>query len=148
MIRRKQINLVYRITRRRRRLFRPLFLSRVAAGFPSAAENYVEGRIDLNQELIRHPLTTFYVRVTGDSMIGAGIYPGSLLVVDRAENVKNGQIVVARIGDEFCVKRFFRESNETIWLHSENELYQPIEVNSESGEFEIWGRVTHAIQSF
>ena len=77
-------------------MVRPFFLSRVPAGFPSAADNYVEGRIDLNQELIRHPLTTFYVRVMGDSMRDAGIFPDSLLVVDRAETARRGDIIIAR----------------------------------------------------
>lgn len=142
----RQFNSVFRIMRRTR-IRRPLFLSRVPAGFPSPADNYVEGRIDLNKELIRHPLTTFYVRVSGDSMRDIGIYPDSLLVVDRAANAKNGDIVIARIGDELCVKRFLRADDNRVWLLSENELFAPIEVNEESEEFEIWGRVMYSIQS-
>lgn len=126
----------------------PIFFARVPAGFPSPADNYVEGRIDLNQELIRHPLTTFYVRVIGDSMRDIGIFPDSLLVVDRAVDAKNGDVIIARIGDELCVKRFSRGADGRVWLLSENELFAPIEVNEESGEFEIWGRVMHVIQSF
>jgi len=90
---------------RRTRWARPLIMCRVTAGFPSPAEDYVEGRIDLNRDLIKHPLSTFYVRVSGDSMVGAGIMPGALLVVDRVVEALGGHIVVARIGDELCVKR-------------------------------------------
>jgi len=75
------------------------------ASFPSPAEDYVEGRIDLNRDLIKHSLSTFYIRVSGDSMVGAGIVPDALLVVDRAVEALDGHVVVARIDDELCVKR-------------------------------------------
>jgi DNA polymerase V len=142
----KQINFLGETPMRLTVLPRPIFLARVPAGFPSAAENYVEGRIDLNQELIRHPLTTFYVRVIGDSMRDAGIFPDSLLVVDRAETARSGDIIIARIGDELCVKRFSRNNDGRIWLLSENELFAPIEVG-EGEDFEIWGRVMYSIQT-
>ena len=142
----KQINFLGEAPMRLTALPRPIFLARVPAGFPSAADNYVEGRIDLNQELIRHPLTTFYVRVIGDSMRDAGILTDSLLVVDRAETARNGDIIIARIGDELCVKRFSRNSDGRVWLLSENELFEPIEVG-EGEDFEIWGRVMYSIQS-
>lgn len=130
-----------------RKLARPLFSTRVPAGFPTPAEHYVEGRIDFNQELIKHPLATFYVRVSGDSMTGAGIYPGTLLVVDRAEEAREGHVVIARINDELCVKRLSFGDDGRIWLLSENDFYQPIEIKHEH-DFEVWGRVMHAIQSF
>ncbi len=117
---------------------------RVPAGFPSPAEDYVEGRIDLNRDLIKHPLTTFYIRVDGDSMIGAGIYPGSLLVVDRGVTATEGDIVVARLNDELCVKRLSIEG-DGIRLLSENEIYPPILI-TEGVEFEVWGRVMYSIQ--
>jgi DNA polymerase V len=117
---------------------------RVPAGFPSPAEDYVEGRIDLNRDLIRHPLATFYIKVEGDSMINAGIHPGSLLVVDRAVEVHEGHIVVARINDELCVKRYVVEDG-LIYLMPENELFQPILITHEM-DFEIWGRVMYSIQ--
>jgi DNA polymerase V len=126
------------------RLSRPLLMWRVPAGFPSPAEDYVEGRIDLNRDLIRHPLATFYIKVEGDSMINAGIHPGSLLVVDRAVEVHEGHIVVARINDELCVKRYCVE-NGLIYLMPENELFQPILITEEM-DFEIWGRVIYSIQ--
>jgi DNA polymerase V len=117
---------------------------RVPAGFPSPAEDYVEGRIDLNRDLIKHPLTTFYIRVDGDSMVGAGILPGSLLVVDRGVRAVEGDIVVARLDDELCVKRLSLEGDR-IRLLPENESYQPIEVTEEV-DFEVWGRVMYSIQ--
>jgi len=126
------------------RLSRPLLMWRVSAGFPSPAEDYVEGRIDLNRDLIKHPLATFYIKVEGDSMINAGIHPGSLLVVDRAMEVHEGHIVVARINDELCVKRYSVEDGQ-IYLMPENELFQPILI-TEAMDFEIWGRVIYSIQ--
>ena len=125
---------------------RPLFMTSVSAGFPSPAESYIEGHLDLNRYLIKHPVATFYVRVSGDSMAGAGIEPGSILVVDRAVEADDGDIVIARIGDELCVKRL-RVRGGRIWLMPENEKYQPIEV-IESMDFEVWGRVMHAIRSY
>jgi DNA polymerase V len=115
---------------------RPLFMTSVSAGFPSPAEDYVEGRLDLNRYLIRHPVATFYVRVTGDSMAGVGIEPGSILIVDRAVEADDGDIVIARINDELCVKRL-RIGEGRIWLMPENEAYQPIEV-IEGMDFEVW----------
>jgi len=126
------------------RLSRPLLLWRISAGFPSPAEDYVEGRIDLNRDLIKHPLATFYIKVEGDSMINAGIHPGSLLVVDRAVEVHEEHIVVARINNELCVKRYCVE-NGLIYLMPENEMYQPILI-TEAMDFEIWGRVIYSIQ--
>jgi len=125
------------------KLARPLVMWRVAAGVPSPAEDYVEGRIDLNRELIKHPLATFYIRVEGDSMIDAGIQPGALLVVDRAVEVHEGHVIVARLGDELCVKRFSTAGGR-IWLMPANDRYEPIEVTEEM-DFEIWGRVLYSI---
>ena len=127
------------------RLSRPLLMWRVPAGFPSPAEDYVEGRIDLNRDLIRHPLATFYIKVEGDSMIDAGIHPGSLLVVDRAVEVHEGHIVVARINDELCVKRYCVEDG-LIYLMPANREFQPILITEEM-DFEIWGRVIYSIQT-
>jgi DNA polymerase V len=129
---------------RRTRWSRPVILFRVPAGFPSPAEDYVEGRIDLNRDLIKHPLSTFYIRVSGDSMVGAGILPGALLVVDRAVEAHDGHVVVARIGDELCVKRLSMSDEGRIRLLSENEIYLPIEI-TEGMDFEVWGRVVYSI---
>ncbi|MEO1133388.1 MAG: translesion error-prone DNA polymerase V autoproteolytic subunit, partial [Cyanobacteria bacterium J06639_1] len=83
----------------------PLLTCPVAAGFPSEGENYVEGRLDLNRHLSDHPADTFFVRVIGDSMLGAGINPGDLLVVDRALEPRDGKIVIAIVDSELTVKR-------------------------------------------
>lgn len=128
------------------RCARPLFMTTVSAGFPSPAEGYIEGRLDLNRYLIKHPVATFYVRVSGDSMTGVGIHPGSILVVDRKVEAEDGDIVIARINDELCVKRL-RLRHGRIWLMPENERFQPIEV-IETMDFEVWGRVMHAIRSY
>jgi DNA polymerase V len=122
----------------------PLVLSRVAAGFPSPADDFLEGRIDLNVELVRHPLATYYVRVEGDSMIGAGIKPGALLVVDRSVDPRSGDIVVARVGNEMCVKQLSVKGPDKVSLLSRNPAYPPIEITPEI-DFEIWGRVMYSI---
>ena len=126
-----------------RKISRPLFSSRVAAGFPSPAENYIEGRLDLNNVLIRHQLATFYIRVIGDSMEPL-IYSGELLVVDRMVETKDGDVVVARVGEEFVVKRLHTEDGGRITLLSENPAYEPIQV-TEGMDFEVWGRVMYSI---
>ncbi|MBA3322728.1 MAG: translesion error-prone DNA polymerase V autoproteolytic subunit [Pyrinomonadaceae bacterium] len=127
------------------RLLRPLFVVRVSAGFPSPAEDWVEGRLDLNRYLVRHPAATFFVRVSGDSMIGAGIDTDDILIVDRAAEADDGDVVIARINDELTVKRL-RVRDGEIWLVPENEEYEPIRI-TESMEFEVWGKVCHVIHS-
>ena len=129
---------------RRVRLLRPLFVVRVSAGFPSPAEDWVEGRLDLNRYLIRHPAATFYLRVTGDSMTNAGITENDILLVDRACEAEDGHIVVARINDELTVKRL-RIIEGRPWLFAENDLYSPLEITEEM-EFEVWGRVMYSIR--
>ncbi len=125
------------------RLSRPLFLSRVPAGWPAQSEHYIEDRLDLNSHLMKHPTATFFARVEGDSMVGAGIHDGDLLVVDKAEEAGDGHVVVARIDDEICIKRL-RIIDGGVWLHSENPEYPPIEITSEM-EFQVWGRVMYVI---
>jgi DNA polymerase V len=124
----------------------PLLTFPVAAGFPSPADDYMEGRIDLNEHLIRHPAATFFVRVKGDSMTGAGINDGDLLIVDRAAECVSGCIVVARIESEFTLKRVRKEGSR-VFLMPENHLYQPIEI-TEGSDFEIWGRVTGSVREY
>ena len=123
---------------------RPLLLWRVPAGFPSPAEDYVEGRIDLNRDLIKHPLATFYIRVAGDSMTPL-IGPGALLLVDRMVEAGDDDVVIARINDELCVKRMRIDAEGTIWLFSENEAFPPLRITEEM-DFEVWGRVMYSIQ--
>jgi DNA polymerase V len=124
----------------------PLASFSVSAGFPSPADDYLEGRLDLNEHFIRHPAATFYVRVSGDSMKGAGIFDGDLLIVDRAVSCTDGCIVVARLGDEFTLKRIITQGAK-LFLRPENEEFQPIEVTEES-DCEIWGRVVGSIRRF
>jgi DNA polymerase V len=129
---------------RKTRWSRPLIMCSVSAGFPSPAEDYVEGRIDLNRDLIKHPLSTFYIRVAGDSMMPL-IHPGALLLVDRMVETKDDDVVIARIDDELCVKKIRIEDSGAIWLLSENEMYSPIQI-TEAMDFEVWGRVMYTIQ--
>lgn len=121
----------------------PVSLFRVPAGFPSPAEDYLENSLDIGERLIRHPKATFFMWAEGDSMIDAGINNGDLLVVDRAEQARDKSVVIARINDEFCVKRL-RKIGSKFWLYPENPDYQPIEI-CEGDDVEIWGVVTHAI---
>lgn len=123
---------------------RPLIGWRVPAGFPSPAEDYVEGRIDLSKDLIKHPVATFYIRVAGDSMIDIGIHPGALLVVDRAMETTDGDVVIARLGDLLTIKRLSIERDGKVWLMPENSSYPPIEITEEM-DFEVWGRVMYSI---
>lgn len=122
-----------------------LFTVPVAAGFPSPAEDYIEEQLDLNQYLIRHPAATFFVRACGDSMHGAGIYSGDLLIVDRAIEPVNGSVVIAVVNGELTVKRLSRDG-ECLILLAENDLYHPLEIN-EHTDFQIWGVVTNVIHS-
>jgi len=116
----------------------------VAAGFPSPADDYLEGRLDLNEYFIRHPAATFYVRVSGDSMRGAGIFDRDLLIVDRSAECSDGSIVVARLGDEFTLKRMQRKGDR-MFLQPENDEFEPIEVTEDS-DCEIWGRVVGSVR--
>lgn len=115
----------------------------VEAGFPSPAEEYLENAIDLNDLLIKNPPATFLVRAKGESMLGAGIFEGSILVVDRSLEVRNGLICIAYLNGEFTVKRFFN-SKGVIELHPENEEYKPIVVGADD-QFEVWGVVRSVI---
>ena len=123
----------------------PIFLGRLPAGFPSPADDYLEGKLDLNRHLIKHPAATFFVRVTGDSMIGAGIHSGDLLVVDRSLEPADKNVVVAVLDGELTVKRLFKQ-NGLLRLLPENLNYQPIEITSQQ-TIEIWGVVTSVIHS-
>ena len=124
-------------------LVRPLFMSKVPAGFPSPADDYIEGGLDLNEHLIKHKAATFFVRVSGDSMTGAGIHDGDLLIVDRAIEAQDKSVVIAVVNGEFTVKRI-KKDHERVWLLPENEKYKPMELK-EGSELEIWGVVTNVI---
>ena len=124
----------------------PLYQSRVAAGFPSPADDYVEGQLDLNRYLIDRPAATFFVRVQGDSMLGAGIHPGDLLIVDRSRQADDGRVIIAVLDGELTVKRLRRRKGQ-VWLHPDNEAYPPLLI-TEDRDFHIWGVVRHVVHSF
>jgi len=121
----------------------PLFSSKVQAGFPSPADDYVERHLDLNVEFVKHPASTFFLRATGDSMKEAGIFSGDLLVVDRSLEPVDGKIVIAAIHGELTVKRLCRKSDK-IRLLPANPLFKPIEISKEE-DLVIWGVVTLVI---
>jgi DNA polymerase V len=121
----------------------PLFGTNVSAGFPSPAEDYVELAIDFNTFLIDKPHATFCVKVKGNSMEGAGIKDGALLVVDRSKEPTDGKIVIGLINGDFTVKRIQRIKNE-LYLMPEHPAYDPILIK-EGMEFQVWGVVTFII---
>ncbi len=121
----------------------PMVQTHIQAGFPSPADDYIECKLDLNEHLIKHPAATFFVRVTGDSMIGANINSGDILIVDRAMQVTDNSIVIAYINGEFTVKRIAKKKN-TLFLMPENDNFDSIEVTAEM-DFEIWGVVSYVI---
>ena len=117
----------------------------VKAGFPSPAMDYIEERIDLNKELIKHPLATFIIECSGDSMINAFIPPKAKLIIDRSLTAKNGDIVLATINGEFTIK-FLKKNDVRCWLVPANSKYKEIEVTNEMN-MQIWGVVTHIISA-
>ena len=123
----------------------PLYSCAVQAGFPSPADDYMEGKLDLNKHLVKHPTATFFVKATGESMIKAGIYPGDILVVDRSLNPAHGKIVIAALDGQLTVKRLHRSSKGT-YLLPENDGFKPIRIEEESS-LVIWGVVTNVIHS-
>jgi DNA polymerase V len=122
----------------------PLFGHKVRAGFPSPADDYVEAWLDLNEHLIEHKEATFFVQATGDSMIGAGIQEGTLLVVDRALEPRHNDIVIAVVDGELTVKRLEKRRGK-VRLIAENPAFAPIEFK-EGQELVVWGVVTSIIQ--
>lgn len=121
----------------------PYFLSPVAAGFPSHADDYSEQALDLNDHLIQHPAATFFVQAGGDSMEGVGIRKGDTLIVDRALEASDGKIVVAVLNGDFTVKRL-RIEGEKIFLQAENPNYPILPIEKET-DFQVWGVVTYVI---
>lgn len=124
----------------------PLFGNRVPAGFPSPAEEYLDKKLDLNEHLIKNPSATFFVKVTGHSMVNAGINDGDILIVDRSIQAADQKIVIGIINGEFTVKRI-RKKNGQVWLLPENDEYPPIKITEEM-DFRIWGVVTYTIHKF
>jgi DNA polymerase V len=121
----------------------PLFSGKVAAGFPSPADDFVEKSLDLNELLVQKPAATFFVRAQGESMLGAGIHPNNILVVDRSIEPVPGKIVICALDGELTVKRLERD-NEQWQLKAENPDYPDI-VIYEALELVIWGVVTNVI---
>ena len=124
----------------------PLFASRVPAGFPSPADDFIEDTINLNQHLVAHPASTFFVRASGDSMIQAGIHTNDILVVDRSLEAVNGSIVIAAVNGELTVKRL-EVAKDQVALLPENPAYSPLPITEET-DFSIWGVVTAVIHQF
>ena len=116
----------------------------ISAGFPSPADDFKEIRISLDKELVKNRDATFYARVSGESMVGAGLDDGDLLVIDRSLNPENGKIAVCFIDGDFTVKRI-RKEGKKFYLLAENKKYKPIEVRDEN-ELIIWGIVEYVIK--
>ena len=119
----------------------PFYTATVAAGFPSPADDYYEADLDLRDLLVRHPAATYFVRAKGDSMLGAGIFAGSILVVDRSVKPVHGRIIIAAVNREPTVKRLEVTPQGQYVLHPENAAYEPIFIR-QGMEFEVWGVVT------
>lgn len=122
----------------------PLYASRIHAGFPSPADDYIEDMLDLERLLVQHPAATFYLRVSGDSMINAAIMHDDIIVVDRSIEATHGRIVVASVDNELTVKSFYKLHNR-IALEPKNPAYSPIEITDEM-ELVIWGVVTGVVR--
>tara|TARA_B100000575_G_C23012650_1_gene583290 strand:- start:125 stop:556 length:432 start_codon:yes stop_codon:yes gene_type:complete len=116
----------------------------ISAGFPSPADDFKEIRISLDKELVKNKEATFYARVSGDSMLGAGIDDGDLLVIDKSLSPENGKIAVCFIDGDFTVKRIVKEKGK-LYLKAENKKYKSIELSGES-ELIIWGIVEYVIK--
>ena len=123
----------------------PLMNSTASCGFPSPADEYLDKALDFNELLVSNPAATFAVRISGDSMIGAGLFPGDIAVVDRSLTAKNGSIVLALIDGEFTIKRYCEVAGGGLVLLAENPHYKNIEITAEVG-LEVWGVAKHAIR--
>lgn len=124
----------------------PLFGHKIPAGFPSPADDYIESRLSLDEHLIQHKDSTFFVRAIGNSMVGAGIFNGDLLVVDKGLDAQSGDIVVAVVDGEFTVKYLHWEGSATI-LRPANARYKDI-VLQDGQELQVWGVVTSTVKQF
>lgn len=120
----------------------------IKAGFPSPAQDYLTESIDLNKTLIRHTETTFYAKVSGDSLSDIGISDGDIVIIDKSLEAQNGDYVAAFIDGEFTLKQFrLDETNNCAWLIPANKKYNPIKV-TEDNDFMVWGVITSAIKRF
>ena len=116
----------------------------ISAGFPSPADDFMQQRLSLDSELIKNKEATFFARVTGQSMIDAGLNDNDLLVIDRSLSPSNNRIAVCFLDGEFTVKRLKVKKGE-VWLQPENKDYKPIKITQEN-DFIIWGIVTNVIK--
>jgi len=123
----------------------PVFNSGISAGFPSPAMDFENNSIDLNQHIIKHPSSTFYGKVKGDSMKDEGIFDGDLMVIDKSLEPTDGKIAICFIDGDFTVKKIKIEQ-DACWLMPANNKYKPIKVTADN-EFLIWGIVTHVIKA-
>lgn len=117
----------------------------IRAGFPSPAEDFAEPALDLNHYVIKNPASTFYARITGDSMEGAGIGDGDIVVIDKSLEPKDGNIAVCFIDGEFTLKRILLDKGH-LWLQPANSKFKPIEITEEN-HFLVWGIVTHVVKN-
>lgn len=124
----------------------PLYASRPQAGFPAPGDDQVERVLDINDLVVHNPASTFFVRVEGDSMEGAGIFSGDVLVVDRSIEQKQGKIVVAAVNGELLVKRLSKIDGQPVLL-SENDHYAPIYLGDDEECF-VWGVVVGSVRTF
>ena len=123
----------------------PLYENAVQCGFPSPADDFLDLDINLNDYLVKNKSATFCVKVNGNSMNGVGIHSGDVLIVDRAESVKNNSIVLAVIDNEFTVKSIKKNAGK-LYLNPANDNYKPIEI-TEDMNFHVWGVVTFVIHA-
>lgn len=125
------------------KVLRPLIGMKVPAGFPSPAQDYIEDSLDLNEYLVSHPASTYFVRVDGESMINSGIYPDDILIVDRSLEATHNRVVIAFLDGELTVKRL-KIKNGKYLLVPDNQAYPPIKIE-EWMDMTIWGVVTYVI---
>ncbi len=121
----------------------PMANACIAAGFPSPADDYIDSKIDLNQHLIRHPASTFCLRVSGESMTGSGVHNNDLLIVDRSINAKPGHVVVAILDGEFTLKRLM-VNQDGFYLKASHPEYPEIDLRKH-GDVQIWGVAIYSI---
>ena len=121
----------------------PLYLAPVNAGWPSAAEDYIDGQINLHELIVRNPAATFFLRASGESMLGVGIHDGDLLVVDRSIEAAHNRVVIAALEGELLVKRLCRRDGR-VFLQSANPDYPEFDI-TEREYAHIWGVVSHVV---
>lgn len=117
-----------------------------ATGFGAAADDYMERGIDLNEQLVRNKPATFFMRVSGDAMTGAGIFSGDVVIVDRSVKADSGKVIIATLNGEMLIRRLEKTFNK-IRLVPETPKLSPIDVDLSGAEFSIWGVVTYVIHS-